>query len=119
MKTLLKFMGTALIITVLYFGYQLSTFTLFDENDIRKIADIEFADKIYRLYYIPSNATSQSYIQVRRVLDNSEDVVKSFERYNYVNDYRLMNDTLRLILSDTISYAPRADTLFVELKDKE
>lgn len=119
MKSILQVVGIALIIVSLYFVYEIATFSLFDESDIAKIADIEFSDKIYRIYYVPSNATSQSYIQVRSIRGDSEYVLKSFERYNYVNDYALVNDTLRLVLSDTISYDQTADTLLIDLKLEE
>lgn len=116
MKIILKLIAVALIFICLYFVYAIYTFSLFDKSEIKKIADIEFSDNTYKLYYIPSNATSQSYIQVRKVFNNTEHVLESFERYNFVNDYQIVNDTLRLVLSDTIFQDGKADTVFVYLK---
>lgn len=88
---------------LLLFGvYKLATFSIFD-NNIEIIEQIKIPNKKYilNIYYIPSNASSQSYIQVRKSENNFEEVLKNFERYNTLEKYMIMdNDTLMLLLSD-------------------
>jgi hypothetical protein len=97
-----------------YFIYKASTFNMFDV-EISKVAEIEVPNKLYKigLFFIPSNASSQSYIQIKKL--GNEEVLQNYERYNYVNDYKLFNDTLRLILSDTSFTERKADTIFFKL----
>jgi hypothetical protein len=91
-----------------------STFTLFDVN-VTKVMEIHVPSKSYKLgvFHVPSNAVSQCYIQIRQL--DSGDVLQSYERYNYVNDYRLFGDTLRLTLSDTSFRERCADTIYLKL----
>ena len=100
---------------VIYIIYKVVTFKLFDV-EITKVQEIDVPNKSYKLglFYLPSNATSQSYIQVKQ-LDNAEGVIlKNYERYNFIKDYKVYNDTLRLILCDTIFNRP-ADTILLKL----
>lgn len=73
-----------------------------------------------RIVYIPSNATIQSSIQVRTLSVNKEEkLLQEFERYNYLQSYRLLNDTvLMIVVKDTVSYlgSQRFDTMIVKLK---
>jgi hypothetical protein len=56
-----------------------------------------------KILYIEGNATSQNYIQIRRI-DNTtkeEYILGNYERYNYLEKYKFKNDSLTLILKDT------------------
>jgi len=79
------------------------TFSLFDD-EFKVIKQIDVPNKKYflRIYYIPSNASSQSYIQVRKIENGVEEVLESYERYNYLKRYSIIGqDTLSLLISDT------------------
>lgn len=95
--------GIALALLVAYGVYELSVFSIFDE-DFKVIETISVPNKNYllKVYYIPSNATSQSYIQVRKIENGIEEVLESYERYNYLESFEIMkNDTINLTISDT------------------
>jgi len=84
---------------------------------------IDIPNKLYRLriVHIPSNATIQSSIQIRKVYNNKKDeeVLQNYERYNYLESYKLLSDTaLMIVIKDTISYlgSKRLDTMIVKLK---
>lgn len=85
-----------ILIVVLYGIYKLLTFELFDDN-FTLIEEIKIHDKDYRLKIIlfPSNATIQSSIQVRKVKNDFEEVLGIFERYNFLEDFEIKNDTIR------------------------
>lgn len=93
-----------IIVSVVLFGvYKLATFNLFD-NQIQLIKEIDMKDKDYsiKIYYIPSDATLQSSIQVRLSEIGVEKVLEDYERYNYLEDFRIMpEDTLIISISDT------------------
>ena len=69
-----------------------------------------------RFYYIPSNATNQSYVQLRKTFnENREEVYQNFERYQGVGESTLVKDSvLRVVLLDTMSYRHRKDTIFIK-----
>jgi hypothetical protein len=94
-----------------------NNFKLFDEEPI-EITQFKFKASTFGIYYIPSNATQQEYIQLRKVFSKrSFKVLSSFERYQILTSYKLTNDdSLQLILSDTASYKPRQDTLKVKIE---
>lgn len=103
---------------VSYFIYLIATLSLFDENSLQLINELEVPNKEYtlRLYYIPSNATSQSYIQVRKVILNEEEVIENYERYNFINGYEFTNDSIfQLVLSDTLFIDRKIDTIQLKL----
>ncbi|GAB3927788.1 hypothetical protein GCM10028804_33480 [Larkinella terrae] len=89
---------------------------MFDEKPI-KIAQFKHKEASFGIYYIPSNATQQEYIQIRKILfrDNFK-VLSNFERYQILSSYKLIDDTLQLVLTDTASYKPRQDTLKVRVE---
>ncbi|GAB3891891.1 hypothetical protein GCM10028803_04160 [Larkinella knui] len=92
------------------------SFTLFDEEPI-EITQFNYNKASFAIYYISSNATQQDYIQIRRILlKGNFKVLTSFERYQILSSYKLFNDTLQLVLSDTSSYKPRQDTLKVRIE---
>lgn len=83
--------------------------------------EIVVEGKGYRLgvFYLPSNATAQSTIQVRKIGKDREEVLANYERYNFVAGHRMIrDDTLELILQDTM--LPRGgvpDTVYLPLGD--
>ena len=109
-------LGVILIVLVslIYFIYSLSNFQIFDV-EVKKITDIDLVDKPYKLgiYYVPSNASSQCNIQIREIKKDS--VLKFYERYNFLKEYKIINDTLILLLSDTSLNSNKTDTLFFKL----
>lgn len=96
-------LGIAFLLLIFYGVYQLSTFSLFDD-EIRVVQEVKVPNKNYllKVYYVPSNATTESYIQVRKVENNVEEVLESYERFNYLNSCKIIGgDTLNLSISDT------------------
>ena len=104
------------IVLVVLFFYKLLTFSLFDEDNA-KLKVIDVPNKEYRLnlYYIPANATNQSYIQVRQEKKDREHVLNSYEMYNYLVSYSINEKYLKLVLKDTGSISKRADTVLLKL----
>ncbi len=102
-KALIGF-GMLVGILLLFGIYKLSTFRIFDD-EIKVIEEFRPQNKNYtiRLYYVPSNATTQSYIQVRKIESSIEEVLGSYERFNYLDNYSLIGDTLFISVSDTSS----------------
>lgn len=100
--------------------YVLTKSGMFLEDNPKKIKTIILNNKVYRLdfYYIPSNASSQSYVQIRKKYENKRELIfENYERYQGVGDYKVMNDTtLMFLLLDTVSYTQRKDTVFIKLK---
>jgi hypothetical protein len=105
-----------LIALTVLFAIQ-TNFKLFDEEPV-EITQFKFKTSTFGIYYIPSNATQQEYIQVRKVFSKRDfKVLNSFERYQILTSYKLMdNDSLQFVLSDTASYRPRQDTLKVKIE---
>lgn len=101
-KTLLG-IGIIISILILFGIYKLSTFSLFDD-EFKMLEKFNIPNKNYsiKIYYIPSNASSQSYIQIRKIENGVEEVLESYERFNYLKNYEILNqDTLKLTISDT------------------
>ena len=98
------FIGIGVVVTLLivYGSYKMVTFSLFDD-EFKVIKQIDVPNKKYflRIYYIPSNASSQSYIQVKKIENGVEEVLESYERHNYLKRYSIGQDTLSLLISDT------------------
>ena len=67
-------------------------------------------------FYLPANATSQNYIQVRKIENGIENVIWNFERYDFVANTELIGDSLfLLVLKDTSNGTTRLDTVWVNL----
>ena len=90
---------------------------MFDEDFI-EITQFKLKTATFAIYYIPSNATQQEYIQIRKVFSKKTfKVLNSFERYQFLISYKIIgDDSLQIILSDTASYRPRQDTLKVKIE---
>ena len=88
MKKLLIILGVLLVVLVLYGAYRLITFNLFDVEFI-ELETIEVPNKDYELkvYFIPSNATSQAFIQLRKTEAGIEEVITNYQRYNKLAGY--------------------------------
>lgn len=117
-----KIFVAALIALILFVGYgiyKLSTFSIFG-NEFIVLKTIKIPDKNYslKIYYIPSNASSNSFIQVRKFENNVEEVIENYERYNSMDNCSLLNDTtLQLVIRDTISVLGNSpDTVLLTIK---
>ena len=80
---------------------------------------INIPNKSYKLgvFYIPSNATIQSAIQVRKQFMDNQEIINTYERYNYMDTCSLINDTtFMLVIRDTISvFGNKPDTVRIIL----
>lgn len=88
---------------IILFFYEIYKFSIFDD-EVKMIENFRVPNKGYnlRIYFIPSNASSQSYIQVRKFENNAEEVLQSYERFNYLSSYKIINgEILKLSISDT------------------
>ena len=104
------------IIVIFYFAIQSRGF--FEEDKPLIIKTLILPKRGYTLifYYIPSNATSQSYVQIRKKYNgNREEVFKNYERYQGITEYKFVNDSLlKIVILDTMSYNQRKDTVFIK-----
>jgi hypothetical protein len=102
------------IIAIIYFVYSFNNFQIFDV-EVKKISNIKLTNKPYKLgiYYVPSNASNQSSIQIRE--EKKDSVIQFYERYNYFKEYRIINDTLILFIADTSLVPIKIDTLHFKL----
>jgi len=94
-KKILLGLGVVILILLALGIYKLSTFTLFDDG-FRVVESIQIPSKNYtiKIYYIPSNATSQSYIQIRKTEDGVEEVLENYQRFDHLESYSVKQDTL-------------------------
>lgn len=102
-KKILLVVRIFVILIFLYGVYMLSTFSLFDD-EIILIEEITLSSKNYdlKIYHIPSNATNQSYIQIRKTDNEVEEVLGSYERYNSLSEYEILDsDSLSISLKNT------------------
>ncbi len=116
-KIVISIVGIILAIVV-FVIYKVSTFSLFDV-EIKEVVKINVPNKNFKIaiYYLPSNATSQDYIQVRKIENGVESVIESFERYDYLVETEFKGDSLlSLVLKDTSLNANRQDTFSISLK---
>jgi len=113
-KNVIIFFVITPLIVLSYYFYVLLTFDMF-EVSLYKVCEIELPNKNYTigLFHKPSNAVDQSCIQIRKL--GTEVVLQNYERYNFVNSCKLSNDTLKLVLSDTIFVERKSDTIYFKL----
>lgn len=97
--------------------YKVSTFSLFEESNL-DLTEIIIPNKDYKLklVFVPSNATSQDYIQVKKVKDNNESVIHNYERYDTVVSHIVTDSTLQLILMNTNLNSKVQDTVYLKLE---
>lgn len=100
-KKILLGLVVGVLILLLFGIYKLSTFTLFDD-EFKVVESIKIPDRSYtiKIYHIPSNASSQSYIQIRKIENGVEKVLESYERFDHLDSYSLEKDTLVLTISE-------------------
>ena len=103
MKNTKILLGIVAVFLLLFGIYKLSTFAIFDE-EFKEIETIRIPNKNYmiKIYHIPSNASSQSYIQIRKSENGVEEVLQNYDRYDHINSYSIRKDTLKLKLGDFI-----------------
>ncbi len=104
LKIVLLIIGVVMFLTFLFGVYFLSNFDLF-EDEIILIEEIQIPNKNYslKMYNIPSNATLESSIQIRKICNGKEEVLNNYTRYNTLVDYSLLEgDTLSLVLKDSL-----------------
>lgn len=92
---------------------------IFDEPKFEKLVTICTQDNkvCYKCFYIPSNATTQEYIQLRRSIGGKDSIIANYERYDIVDTIQLINEsTIRLVLEDTTAYIKSKDTVVVKIK---
>lgn len=105
MRRVLVGLFVLIISVIFYLLYNFYNFKLFEESEIKLLEELKVPNRNYkvRLYYIPSNATNQSYIQVRAIKDNEEKILESYVRVNYLDNFEILNnDTLKLFIQDTL-----------------
>jgi hypothetical protein len=116
MKNKMLFKLTILLLTT--YGITISC-NIFQGDEPKLLDKLNLEKRNFDLsvYYIPSNATSQNYIQIRKVFnDKHEEVYKNYERYQGIKELKTVNDTLvRIIILDTMSYKPRVDTMIINI----
>lgn len=110
-------LSTLVIVLVTLGIYKMLTFSLFDDP-ITNLEEIGVPNRDYklRIYHVPSNATSQDYIQVRKIKDGHETVMGSFERYDSLISYSLTNTVLELRLKNTTSNRSKVDSVYLQLE---
>lgn len=116
-KILIGIIGIVLVI-VAFTIYKISTFSLFEVN-LNEVSKINVPNRNFEIgiYYLPSNATSLDYIQVRKIEDGVENVIENFKRYDCVVKTELKGDSvLSLVLKDTSLNAIKPDTFLIDLK---
>jgi len=70
-----------------------------------------------RIYYLGLGATTNEVIQVRKEVNRSVEVIKTFENYNHLIGSRMINDSLLQVVIDNTGYLPtKGDTMFVNVK---
>ena len=89
-KKILLGLGVGILILLVFGVYKLSTFSLFND-EFKVVESIQVPDKNYtiKIYHIPSNASSQSYIQIRKIEDGVEEVLESYERFDHLDSYSI------------------------------
>lgn len=102
-KTKLKVLGGIIVLVIIFGVFKIATFKLFD-SDISLLERINVPNKKYsiEIYYIPSDATIQSNIQIRKLQSGVVEVLERYERYNHLDEYKIIeDDTLSITISDT------------------
>ncbi|WP_212003250.1 hypothetical protein [Chitinophaga sp. HK235] len=119
MQEYIKLLEKNLIILVLFFLCSCNNVIDIKEKEV-KVINVPNKNYRLRIVQLPSNATIQSSIQVRKFYKNKEDekVLQDYERYNSVDTVHLRNDsTLVMVVRDTISYlGEKPDTMFLNIK---
>lgn len=107
-----------LIGLLIYFLYGIFSFNLGDDFEL--LRSYKYKEKVnVNFYYIPSNATSRDYIQVRiKDIEHRKDTIINFEGYNYIVKSELDGALLNFIITDTsVHHITKVDTFLVNIND--
>ena len=107
-----------LFLVACFFIYMITTFSIFDNENYVKLKTIDIPDKNYSLilYFTPSDASIQDAITVMRIENGKENLLETFPRYDYLENYKLNgNSELILMLKDTSIGNKFADTIRLKL----
>jgi len=108
----------AMVIVVFGYLFLYISLSIAFRPEIEIVEEIYVKEKDYKIviYYIPSNATMESYIQVRAKKEGVEKVILNEKKFNYVDNYTLIdNSTLLISMSDTSLRKPAIRNVKVEL----
>lgn len=110
-KIIFIFSGIIIFIMIAFVGYKLATFSIF-ETEFKELKTIKIpnSNSILVVYHLPSNASSQEYIQIRKVENQVETVIENFENYDLVNGISFKNDSILKIIIGK-STANKIDTI--------
>ena len=90
-------------------------FPLFPRVDT-PMAQINLKGSIINVKFVQSGATTQDVVQVTIKEGNSDErVISNITRMNFMTGYRIVNDTLELILKDTVFAANKAHIFKIQL----
>lgn len=97
---------------------KISTFNLFDTKDqLITTIPLEAIDYEIEIRHVQSGATAEETFLVNQVSDNEIKTLAVYEKYNCLNDYWLLGDTvLVIVLLDTINVKNLPDTMLVKLE---
>jgi len=92
-----------------------SNCSLFEKNE-KILAEIKNrSNNKIQIVYVSLGATTNDVIQVKMV--EQRKTLKVFEKYNYLQEYKLINDsTLYIVLNDTGYFDNKLDTFLVNIK---
>jgi hypothetical protein len=115
-KKVLIFSGIIILVLIAFVGYKLATFSIFD-TEFKELKTIKIPNSNSKLiiYHLPSNASSQDFIQIRKIENQVETVIENFENYDLVNDVTFKNDSiLKIIIGKTT--VNKTDTIELKIK---
>lgn len=95
----------------------LSSAEIFEVKTFNKVAYVCNQDSniCFSCYFIPSNATSQNYIQLRKISGKKETIIANYERYDKVRFLNFESDSVvRLVVENTTAYIKSRDTIDVK-----
>jgi hypothetical protein len=111
-----KIFFVALALTFLFLSSCINILGEIKEKELLVIKVPKSSNKL-KIVHVPSNATVQSSIQVRKVsADDEEVILHNYDRYNAIDTAYLQSDSvLLIILRDTISYlGNKPDTMLLK-----
>jgi len=115
-KKILIFFGIIMLVLIAFVGYKLATFSIFD-TEFKELKTIKMPNSNSKLiiYHLPSNASSQDFIQIRKIENQVETVIENFENYDLVNEVFFKNDSILTIVISK-SLINRIDTIELKIK---
>jgi hypothetical protein len=108
-----------LIVGVIFGGYKVFTFSLFEsELTLIEKLPVDQSDYSVLIYSFPSSATIQGAIQIHLIQDKTgkTKLFKDYEIYNKVLFAKIMKVRhLEIALKDSLKTSTKADTVYVDL----